>query len=167
MSLEVIEEKAKLHKTLLTETNEISAVIRKKITESTDPYIEGLRTKIEAITLLEEQIKQELTANKDLFKKPKTKVIHGLKLGFRKGKGKLIINDEDALIKKLKRDYHDDIGALVKKTETIVKSGIEKLDARELKRLGVTIENASDEVVFSIVEDSIDDLLNFVFEMQE
>ena len=154
MSLEVIEEKAKLHKTLLTETNEISAVIRKKITESTDPYIE-------------EQIKQELTANKDLFKKPKTKVIHGLKLGFRKGKGKLIINDEDALIKKLKRDYHDDIGALVKKTETIVKSGIEKLDARELKRLGVTIENASDEVVFSIVEDSIDDLLNFVFEMQE
>lgn len=160
-----IETHAKRYQALLAKLNNTSATIRRKISEATAAHLADLKSTMDEMTGLEKQIKEHLIRNKDLFEKPRTRVIHGLKLGFRKGKGKLIVNDEQKLIERLEKEYDDNVGVLVRTSKKIVKAGIEKLDAKELKRLGVTMQDADDQVVFDVVEDSMDDLINFLLEI--
>lgn len=146
----------------LAEYNALTAQVRDEIKQATARHMAAIRCLFNGLKDRQADICAEIKAHPELFQKPKTRVIHGIKLGLRKRKGKLVIRDAAQTVQRIKALYQDDIGVLIKATETPLKSGLEKLSAKELKRLGVEVTDDSDEVVFVAAADELDDLIDFL-----
>ena len=78
-------------------------------------------------------------------------MLHGLKLGYQKGKGKIEWEDDDQVVKLIRRHFPDQFDVLIKTAERPIKDALASLTAAELRKIGVTVEETGD-VVF--VKDS-------------
>lgn len=97
----------------------------------------------------------------ECFVKPRTLVLHGVKFGFQKGAGRLMINDEAKTITLIRKQLDEAQAAiLIKVVESINKKAAGNLTASELKKIGMHIEEAGDRVVLSYVDGALDELLN-------
>lgn len=94
-----------------------------------------------------------------LFVKPRTLVISGVKVGFQKKKGKIIIINTAATVKRIKEKLADKADVLLKTDEKVVKAGLNNLSAGDLKKIGVEITADADEV---LIKSSDDDIEKFV-----
>lgn len=102
----------------------------------------------------------EIDANPGLFVKPRTFTLHGVKVGFAKGKGRLVIVDEAKTIELARKHLEpEQVALLVRVTEAVNKKAAGGLTAAELKKIGMHIEEAGDEVVLSFVGSGLDVLL--------
>ncbi len=98
----------------------------------------------------------------ELFEKPKTRIIHGIKVGFRKGKGKIEWEDDEQLVALIKKKFPDFVDALIITTEVPSATGLQELDGAELRKLGVTVEDAGEQVVVKPVESDIEKLVKLL-----
>lgn len=146
----------------LAEYNALTAQVRDEVKQVTARHLAAIRHLFNGLKDRQADICAEIKAHPDWFQKPRTRVIHGIKLGLRKRKGRLVIRDAARTVQRIKALYEDDIGVLIKETETPLKSGLEKLSAKELKRLGVEVTDDSDDVVFVAAADEFDDLIDFL-----
>lgn len=103
-----------------------------------------------------------IEAAPELFEKPKTRILHGIKVGFRKGKGKIEWEDDAQLVALIKKKFPDFVGDLIITTEKPSATGLEDLDAAELRKLGVTVEEAGEQVVVKPVETDIEKLVKLL-----
>lgn len=98
-------------------------------------------------------------ASADLFKKPRTRELHGIKVGFAKGKGRIEWADAGQVVKLIRRHLPDQADLLIKSTEAPVKSALNSLPAADLRRIGVTVTEAGDRVVVTPVDGDLDRLV--------
>ena len=146
----------------LAEYQALTALMRDEIRHVTARHLAAIRHLFNGLKDRQADICAEIQAHPEWFVRPKTRVIHGIKLGLRKRKGRLVIPDATRTVQRIKALYEDDIGVLIKATETPLKSGLEKLSAKELKRLGVEVTDDSDDVVFVAAADGFDELIDFL-----
>lgn len=83
----------------------------------------------------------------ELFKRPRSVIFHGVKLGFEKAKGKLAIADPARTVALIKKFFKDKADVLIKTEEKPVKKALEKLPAADLKKLAIEVA-ADGDVVF-------------------
>lgn len=102
---------------------------------------------------------QAIDASPALFDKPKTRVLHGIKVGFRKGKGKIEWEDDAQLVALIKKKFPDVADDLILTTEVPSATALQDLDAAELRKLGVTVEEAGEQVVVKAVESDVEKLV--------
>ena len=102
-----------------------------------------------------------------LFVKPKTLVIHGVKLGFRKQKGEASWQNQEAVIKLIKKHFPLEAEILIKTTEKPIKTALLGLPGSDLKKLGVTVTNDTDEVVIKSTDSDIDKLVGALLKDDE
>src|SRR5258708_6319491 len=57
----------------------------------------------------------------ELFKKPRSVVLHGVKLGYQKGKGKMVIDDEVKTIALIEKHFPDQAEVLITTTKSPAK----------------------------------------------
>lgn len=95
-----------------------------------------------------------------LFAKPRTKVFHGIKVGFAKAKGKIKFEDGDTVVRLIRKHFPTKIDELVKTVEQPVKAALALMSAAELKRIGVTVVETGDEVVIKATDSEIDKLVD-------
>lgn len=93
-------------------------------------------------------------------KTPRTRVFHGVKVGIQKGKGKITWADPARVVQRIKELYQDDLGILIKTVETPVKEALEKLLAADLKKLGVSVTDAADQIVIRMVDSEVERMIN-------
>lgn len=103
-----------------------------------------------------------IEAAPELFEKPKTRILHGIKVGFRKGKGKIEWEDDAQLVALIERKFPDFIDDLIITTKTPSAIGLAELDASELRKLGVTVEEAGEQVVVKAVETDVEKLVKLL-----
>jgi hypothetical protein len=99
---------------------------------------------------------------RSLFEKPKSRVLHGVRVGFVKKPGAIDIGDEDATLKRIKKMFADDeqtLALLIKTKETPIKSGLGELTADQLKKLGVAVTNDADVPFIKPVDSGVDKLV--------
>lgn len=82
-----------------------------------------------------------------VFAKPRTRVLHGVKVGFEKGKGKLTFDKADDVVKRIKKLLPDQVELLIHTEEKPNKEALAKLPASDLKRLGCELTDVGDRVV--------------------
>lgn len=108
-------------------------------------------------------LRAEITEHPELFEKPKTITLHGLKIGYRKGSGKVEWEIEDEqLIARLKKRFGTEspqLAACVEVVEKVVKDGLRDLEAKDLAALGVTIEDVVDVPFIKSVDSEADKLV--------
>lgn len=105
-----------------------------------------------------------INENPELFEKPRTMTISGIKIGFRKQKGSIEIADEDNTIRLIKDKLPERSDTLIKVTEKVVKKAAENLTAVELKAVGIEVTADTDEVVVAVVDDVISKLVEKTIE---
>ncbi len=108
-----------------------------------------------------------IEASPELFAKPRTQILHGIKVGFRKGSGKLEFDDADQVVKLIRKHYPEQFDVLVKTTEKPIKSALEQLTAAELKKLGIVVEDTGDVVLIKDTTSDIDKLVTALLKEEE
>lgn len=116
----------------------------------------GIKNSVQTVMEKQEDLKVALEESRMLFIKPKTIVLHGVKVGFQKSKGKLSWNDDAQVIKLIKKHFPDQEDVLIKKTEKPSKDALLNLSAENLKKIGVTISETGDVVVIKSTDSEID-----------
>jgi hypothetical protein len=106
------------------------------------------------------KLSNAIEESKDLFTQPKSIVIHGMKVGLQKGKGKITIPDEEKTILLIKKILPDQADILIKTEEKLVKPALNNLTAGDLKKVGLNLVESTDEVMIKPTGSDIDKIVN-------
>lgn len=126
-----------------------------------------LRRLVEAAAAERQSLKTAIEANPALFEKPRTRLMHGLRVGIAKGKGALRWADPDTVVRLIRRHLPDRAEALIKVSETPLKGALARLSAAELKKIGVTVEDDGDQVVIKPQDGEIEKLVEGLLALAE
>lgn len=147
------------------------------VTELNDLMISAKRSKLGAIKRAVARAAENkqllfnlIEANPELFAKPKSKVLHGIKVGYAKQPGAIEIANEADTIKRLKAMFADDqdaLGLLIKTTEKPSKDGLSSLPAEKLKKLGVKVTDDTNKIVIKPVDSEVDKIVDELLEGAE
>lgn len=123
-------------------------------------HAKGLKFAIGKVAETESALLTAIQANPELFERPRSRVLHGLRLGYQKGKGSVSWADDEHVVRGIRRLLPEQFNVLVKVTEKPLKEPLSQLPAAELKRLGVTVQAADDGVFVRPVDSSVDKLVS-------
>ncbi|EJX0630360.1 hypothetical protein ODD08_000303 [Salmonella enterica] len=119
----------------------------------------GLRNAVAKVTEAEASLRAAIEAQPHLFVKPRSTVLEGVKLGYQKSKGKMSWDDDERVIRLIRKHLPDAADVLIKTNEKPVKDALSNLTAAELKKIGVNITEAGDEVFIKDTTATVDKLV--------
>jgi hypothetical protein len=138
-----------------TLTKEIDALKRK--------HMKSIVTAVAAANEARAELKSAIEENKAEFEKPKTRTFFGIKVGYRKLVGTLSWSDSEKVVELIEKHFPDQAEVLIKTEKSPLKKPLEQLPGADLKRLGITVGEDSDEVVIkatgSDIEKAVEALL--------
>mgnify|MGYP000049333003 FL=1 len=120
------------------------------------------------ISALHNDLAEAITEHPESFVKPRTVVVDGLKFGLQKQKGRMTWDDDDKLCARIDKLVEE--GAItaeqaercINVTYRAVAAGLEQLDARVLKRLGVTVTADTDAPIIKSVDGAVEKLVTSI-----
>ncbi len=123
-------------------------------------HMPSLKKAINRMAEKHDQLKTQIEANPALFTRPRTVIFHGVKVGYKKGAGSITFSDADQVIKLIRKHMPEQADVLIATTEKPVKDALGQLTAAELKKLGVTVADAGDQVVIKPTDSEVDKLVD-------
>jgi hypothetical protein len=86
-------------------------------------------------------------------------MFHGIKVGYKKGTGKIEWEDADQVVKLIKKHFPDQADVLIISSEKPAKDALAQLTAAELKKLGVLVEESGDVPFIKDTSSEVDKLV--------
>ncbi|HOQ48172.1 MAG TPA: hypothetical protein PK157_22890, partial [Bryobacteraceae bacterium] len=83
---------------------------------------------------------------------------------FTLSKGKLVWDDEQLVIRLIKKHFKDQADILIRTTEEPNKEALRQLPAEDLAKLGCSIEGAGDQAIVKRVAGEVEKLINKLIE---
>ena len=107
-----------------------------------------------------DRLRAAIEAAPDLFERPRTRVLSGIRCGYMKQRGQVVIADEAKTVARIRELLPaEQAELLIRVRESVHKPAVYDLTAADLKRLGVTIEADSDAVVIKPADGDIDKIV--------
>lgn len=123
-------------------------------------YHKTVTGQVAATRQAREQLVAALKEAPGLFESPRTVLLHGVKVGYEKGKGSVQIGDLPKFLKRVREHLKGKFDLLVKTTYKPIKKAIANLPAEDLKKLGVEVIGTTDEVVITVPKTDLDKLVD-------
>lgn len=142
--LDPIERAAKTLRQARDKLTERATFLHDQLEAAKRASMRGLRSSVAEVAQAQAELLAAIEEAPHLFEKPKSMVLHGLTFGYRKGSGKMEIEDEEQVVKLIRRHFPDQFDFLCKTTEKPIKAALTGLTVAELKRLGITVEDTTD-----------------------
>jgi len=120
----------------------------------------GIKTAVATASERQALLRDAVEESPELFVKPRTCIWHGIRVGYKKEKGKLKWEDEARVVTLIKKGYPEEWNVYIKVTEKPLKISLEQLPAVELKKLGIRVSEDTDEVYIKSTDSEIDRLVN-------
>ena len=130
-------------------------------------YLAGIKAAANRCIEKQAELRDMVEDSPELFVKPKTVTIHNIRLGFKKEKGKLEWDDDDKVIKLIKKNYPADWEIYIQVKEKPLATALGQLPAAEIKKLGITVAEDSDVVYIKSMDTEIDKLVNALLKESE
>jgi len=127
----------------------------------------GIRSALASAKAAQDALNRAIATEPKLFTKPRTFTLHGIKVGFQKGKGKLTWDDAQNVVARIDAVIdpdHKTREQLIETTETPRKEALMLLDAATLKKLGCKIEGTEDQVVIKADDTDLDKVIEKILE---
>jgi len=159
LTKEYAEWRRDLSEAVLVAEHEIAALKRR--------HVVAIKRKVEAVAERQALLKAAIEDSPELFRKPRTMIIDGVKVGFQKEKGKISWSDVGQVIRLIKKHFAEQAEVLIKTTEKLVKGALQQLPAADLKRIGVTVSADGDVVVIKSTDSEIDKLVEALLKGDE
>jgi len=156
MDLTRIEELTKSYKDQRQQLSEIVYELQSRIEELQEKYYSAIKESARYTKQAREKLLKEITAHPELFQDKKTYIFHGIQVGYRKQKGSFVWDDDNKVIELIKKYYPEEWQNFIRTEESILKRSLEQLDAKELKKLGISIVNDQDIPVIKEVDKELD-----------
>ncbi|HPL62953.1 MAG TPA: hypothetical protein PK587_04215 [Syntrophales bacterium] len=153
----------KLTKSFAESREELSARVRAledEIHNIKKRHLAGIKRSVGTVAERQHALKTALEDSKDLFMKPKTVIMHGVRVGITKGKGKIEWEDDATVVKLIKKYHADQAEILIKTKETPIRKALEALPAADLKKIGVTVEETGDIAFIKCTDSEVDKFVN-------
>ena len=115
-----------------------------------------LERRVQAEAAARAELLAALRDSQDIFRRPKTRKLHGIRVGFAKGKGKILIADPNATVKLIRKHLPALFTTLVKVDATPIKSAINGLTAEQLRKIGCTVTETDDEPVIAPTDSDLE-----------
>lgn len=127
-------------------------------------HMRWLRPLVAETSAAREALAAAIEAAPQLFDRPRTQSVDGVKFGLRKKPGRMAVADESAAIARLRKRLGAAAEGHIRVRESLVRDGLRELDARLLAAIGVSLTDAVDEVVVSAPRDDLDRLVESLME---
>lgn len=98
----------------------------------------------------------------ELFERPRTVILHGIRVGFQKGRGAITWEDDARVVALIRRHLPDQAESLIKVTERPLKTALAQLSSADLRRIGVSVVETGDEIVIRPADGELDRLIERV-----
>lgn len=125
-------------------------------------YVAEIKHHAAIVASTEADLTAAIEAAPEFFEKPKTKIFHGIKVGFRKGQGRLQWEDDAQLLARLKKRFGDDASDYIITTEKPSRDALKCVEDAVLGKLGIEIVDADEQVVVKPVETEIEKLVKAI-----
>ncbi|MBX3588761.1 MAG: host-nuclease inhibitor Gam family protein [Ramlibacter sp.] len=122
-------------------------------------HLPDIRRAVARAADAEAQLRALVEQNPDLFEKPRTHTVAGVKVGYAKGKGSISFDDGAAVVARIKRVMPEQAELLINTTEAPNKAALAGLSVADLKRLGCSVVEAGDQVIVKPVDSEVDKLV--------
>jgi erythromycin esterase-like protein len=148
--------------------SEARANLAREIQELSEQIAELKRQradKLKAAMRLHNQMEADLRAAveqapKTLFEKPRTRLLHGVKVGYTKQPGKLVLQFDDVrTIELIEKHFPDRADVLIRVKRTPNVEALSDLPASDLKRIGGHVAAAGDKLIVTAADTDIDKLI--------
>lgn len=130
--------------------NEVEAAKKK--------YLRSIRDQVAKTKSAESVLHVMVEQNPELFVRPKSLVLHGIGLGWRKQKGKIKF-DAKKIVSMIEKHLPSIAELLIKTTKRPVKAAIGKLPVDDLKKIGATVTNTGDVAFVEPVDGEVDKIV--------
>jgi len=158
-TMKEIEASTKIYSEARTKMAEIVAAWQEGLDALKKDHLPRVRRQVQRLHELESDLKGLIEQAPELFVKPKTVVLHGVKVGYAKGEGTISWEDQDKVVQLIEKRMPELAEQLIKTTKKPLKGGLEQLTVQQLKSIGCTVEEAGDRVVVRAVDKDVDKLV--------
>lgn len=122
-------------------------------------YLPGIKRRVAAAKVAREALHVVIKESADLFVKPRSVTVHGIKVGFQKGKGKVVFDDADKVVELIEKHFPELADTLVKTEKKPLKDAILALDVAQLKKIACRVTGTGDEVLIKDASGEVDKLV--------
>lgn len=154
-----IEKSARLHAEHQRELRFLVEALQAEIEDAKRRALRNIRRAIDRAANSRGALKSLIEQRPDLFEKPRTVVIDGIKVGFQKQKGGLLIEDEARTCALIHKHLPDVVDVLIQVTEKPIKAALNQLTAADLRAIAVQVTSDTDEVLIKDTASDIDKLV--------
>lgn len=119
-----------------------------------------LRKQVQKVSEHHATLMAAVEAAPDLFVQPRTVVFHGIKLGYQKSKGSTKFEDEQKSIGLIRKKLPELADKLIVQTEKISKSALSQLSVAQLKSIGATVAESTDQVLIKPTDSAVDKMVS-------
>ncbi|WP_043588967.1 host-nuclease inhibitor Gam family protein [Geminisphaera colitermitum] len=157
--LELIDVHAKAYAEARRVLAERTAALEDEVRDAHRRKRPGIKTALAIAQDTQANLSAAIQSHPELFERPRTMTLHGVKIGFQKGKGKLTWDDEESVVVRIEKMFGLDADAylVIKKKPSATALG--NLETRELAKLGVTVETTGDQVFIKTSDSAVDKLV--------
>lgn len=141
----------------VTEMNDAIDLIKRR-------YLPLIKHAVNTALERKSKLQGEIENHPELFARPRTLVLYGIKVGYQKQRAGMEWNDDAAVVKLIRKHFPDQVDVLVKTTEKPVKSALNQLTVSDLKKLGVSVSEGADEPVIKPTDTDVDKLVEKMLE---
>lgn len=132
--------------------------IKTAVTPIYERHRSGLDAAAEEEARARDDLQQLLEAAPQLFKKPRSLVINGVRAGYRKEEDSLDFADEKAVIARIRALYPDLADLLIRSEESLVLDALPQLDAKARRSVGISLITGADRSFITVGDSDVEKL---------
>jgi len=149
------------------ELGDLAIELNKEIAEARERYMRRIKSAAASEKKLEQELRELVEQSRPLFEQPRTQIFHGIKVGWQKGKGKIVYDDSGHTIELIRKQLPDLADSLIMTIEEPRKTELEKLSAVELKKIACRIEGDGDFVVVKPADGEVDKMIKALLKQEK
>jgi len=161
VTLNNIETRARVYSDARDRLRELCAALEDGIKALQRDRLPGIRRALNRAAEAQAALEALVGEAPDLFVKPKTVILHGVRVGYMKGRGGIEWDDADAVVsailEKLPEAQHE---TLIRWTGKPVKEALNSLDVATLKRIGCRIVDTGEAVIVKPVDSALERMVD-------
>lgn len=123
-------------------------------------HLRGLKKQASAVAGCQAELHGMIESAPQMFEKPRTITVHGVKVGYTSSEGKLEFDEEETVVKLIKQLHPRSAGMYLRASEHVNKDALKLLEPEDLKKLGCRITGAGEVVVLKRVAGDVEKLIN-------
>ena len=136
-------------------TGEIQEERRKIVRQRTRRLME----RVARVSAARDALLQAVGSSPELFEKPRTRALEGIKVGYRKKPGRIEVADEARSIERVRKSLPELEEVLVVVKEALDRNALKGLSVKQLAAIGARLTEDDDEVIVKAAGTDVDKLV--------